>query len=103
VTDDPQMRANIFDNFWREFSNGVKSSLDRRGVKAEVISKGSRKTTIGGFEAYEHEFVIGDAHGTVRAVVSGGYGYAIGALSFFGQPGEEHRSFLKSFSLRAQP
>lgn len=102
ITDDPQLRARFLDGFWRGFAEGLSKALEAKGVEAEITEKPARKTVVGGFEAQEQEFAVGAMPGTVRVVVSGGYGYAVVALSLSEQPGEENRAFLKSFALRAQ-
>lgn len=102
LTDDPQLRASLLDGFWRGFAEGLRKSLESRGVEADITEKPARKTSVGDFEAQEQEFAIGTMPGTARVVVSGGYGYAVVALSLAEKPGEENKAFLKSFALRAQ-
>jgi len=102
VTDDPQARAALYENFWQDFAKGIKAGLERRGVKAgEVVAPAARKVKVGDLEVQEQEFVVGSMHGTYRVVTSGGYGYAVASASFTGPAGDEHKSFLKSLSLRA--
>ncbi len=102
VTDNPQMRATLFDGFWRGFAQGVKRTLEKNGLQVELVTQPARKKTVNGFEAQEQQFAIGTMQGTVQAVISGGYGYAIVALSLEDKPGADHNSFLNSFSLRAK-
>lgn len=101
VTNNPQMRATLFEGFWRGFAEGVKRTLERNGLEVELVTQPPRKKMVGAFESQQQEFAIGTMQGTVQAVISGGYGYAIVALSLEKKPGTEHNSFLNSFSLRA--
>jgi len=102
ISDNPQARASYFDGFWRGFAEGLRRALESRGVEADITEKPARKILVGGFEAQEQEFAVGTMSGTARVVISGGYGYAIVALSFSEKPSEENGAFLKSFALRAQ-
>jgi hypothetical protein len=102
ATRSPEMRATLFGEFWRGFATGLKESMKRNGLEVELVSQPVRKTRVGAFEGQEQEFAIGKMPGTALAVISGGYAHVVIAVSLGERPGDEHKSFLKSFSLRAR-
>jgi protein involved in polysaccharide export with SLBB domain len=95
----PEARREIYENFWKNFSNGLKSGMEEKGVEAEVVPLDPKRITVSGREGQEQEFTVRDLHGRYRAATGESQVYVVVAISTSGWPSDEVESFSDSFKI----
>jgi protein involved in polysaccharide export with SLBB domain len=97
----PEARRVIYERFWANFSDGMKSGMEQNGVKADVTPLDPKKISVSGREGQEQEFTVRDLHGRYRAATGESQVYVIVAISTAGWPSDELETFSDSFKILA--
>ncbi|MDQ3744163.1 MAG: hypothetical protein M3444_07260 [Acidobacteriota bacterium] len=97
----PETRRLIYQNFWKNFSDGIVKGMEQGGVKAELTALDPKRILVSGREGQEQEFILKDMHGRYRAATGDTQIYVIVALSTSGWPSAELESFTDSFKIQS--
>jgi hypothetical protein len=99
----PDVRDLIFDGFWKNFSTGMQTQMEKLGVSAKITANERRKITISGREGLEQDFTVGNMTGRYRAVAGDHNIYMIVAFTPGADSPKERDDFIESLKITPQP